>query len=167
MFKVGLISDTHNYLDPQVKEYFHDRDEIWHAGDFGGIQIADELRKIAPLVGVYGNIDGQDIRSVFPLHQRFNREGLNVWITHIGGIPGRYCIPIRDEIEKNPPDLFICGHSHILKISRDHSLEKMIYMNPGAAGKQGFQIFRTLVRFSISEGKLIDVEVINLGKLGE
>jgi len=167
MFKVGLISDTHNYLDPQVKEFFCDRDEIWHAGDFGSIHIADELKKIAPLVGVYGNIDGQDIRNVFPLHQRFNREGLDVWITHIGGIPGRYCIPIRAEIENNPPDLFICGHSHILKIARDHSLEKMIYMNPGAAGKQGFQVFRTLVRFSISEGKLIDVEVINLGKLGE
>ncbi len=166
MIKIGLISDTHHYLDPQVKEYFKDRDEIWHAGDFGSMQIADELEEIAPLVGVYGNIDGQDIRNVYPLHQRFEREGVDVWITHIGGIPGRYCIPIRPELEQNPPDLFICGHSHILKIARDHSLNKMIYMNPGAAGKQGFQVYRTVVRFSIVEGKLKDVEVINLGKLG-
>ncbi len=167
MIKIGLISDTHYYLDPQIKEYFADRDEIWHAGDFGNIEIASELQNIAPLIGVYGNIDGQDIRNEFPLHQRLNREGLDIWITHIGGIPGRYCIPIREEIDTNPPDLFICGHSHILKIARDHSLGKMIYMNPGAAGRQGFQVFRTVVRFSIDQGRLKDVEVINLGKMGE
>jgi uncharacterized protein len=167
MIRIGLISDTHNYLDPQIKEYFSDRDEIWHAGDFGSIKIADELKKIAPVVGVYGNIDGQDIRKSYPLHQRFKREGLDVWMTHIGGIPGRYCLPIREEIEKNPPDLFICGHSHILKISRDQSLDKMLYMNPGAAGKQGFQVYRTVVRFSIDKGKIHDVEVINLGKVRE
>ena len=166
MIKIGLISDTHHYLDPQVTEYFADRDEIWHAGDFGNIEIASELQNIAPLLGVYGNIDGQDIRNEFPLHQRLNREGLEIWITHIGGIPGRYCIPIREEINTNPPDLFICGHSHILKIARDHSLGKMIYMNPGAAGRQGFQVFRTVVRFSIDQGRLKDVEVINLGKMG-
>ncbi len=165
MIKIGLISDTHNYLDPQIKEYFADRDEIWHAGDFGNLKIAEELEKIAPVTGVYGNIDGQDIRKRYPLHQRFKKDEVNVWMTHIGGIPGRYCIPIRDEIEKNPPDLFICGHSHILKIARDHSLNKMIYMNPGAAGKQGFQVYRTVVRFTISKDKLQDVEVINLGKV--
>jgi uncharacterized protein len=166
MIKIGLISDTHNYLDPQIAEYFSDRDEIWHAGDFGTIEIAKELEKTAPVHGVYGNIDGQDIRSVYPLHQRFEREGIDVWMTHIGGIPGRYCLPIRQEIENNPPDLFICGHSHILKIARDHSLNKMLYMNPGAAGKQGFQVYRTVVRFAIKEGKILDVEVINLGKVG-
>lgn len=165
MIKIGLISDTHHYLDPQIMEYFADRDEIWHAGDFGTVLIANELRKIAPVIGVYGNIDGEDIRSEFPLHQRFTRNGLDVWMTHIGGIPGRYCIPIREEIENHPPGLFICGHSHILKIARDQSLNKMIYMNPGAAGKQGFQVYRTVVRFSIAMGKLKDVEVINLGKL--
>jgi uncharacterized protein len=167
MHKVGLISDTHNYLDPQVTEYFSDRDEIWHAGDFGSRSISVELNKIAPVIGVYGNIDGQDIRKVYPLHQRFNRDGVSVWITHIGGIPGRYCIPIREEIERNPPDLFICGHSHILKIARDQSLGKMLYMNPGAAGKQGFQVYRTIVRFAIHMGKIQDVEVINLGKIRE
>ena len=167
MIKIGLISDTHNYLDPQIADFFSDRDEIWHAGDFGSITISKELEKIAPVVGVYGNIDGQDIRSVYPLHQRFSREGVDVWITHIGGIPGRYCLPIKEEIESNTPDLFICGHSHILKIARDQSLNKMLYMNPGAAGKQGFQVYRTVVRFSIEDGKIFEVEVINLGKVGQ
>lgn len=167
MIKIGLISDTHGYLDPQVKEFFSDRDEIWHAGDFGNLKIAKELEKIAPLTGVYGNIDGQDIRNIYPLHQRFSREGMHIWITHIGGIPGRYCIPIREEIKNDPPDLFICGHSHILKIARDQELSKMLYINPGAAGKQGFQVHRTVVRFSIDCGKLKDLEVINLGHIGE
>lgn len=162
MIKIGLISDTHNYLDPQVFEYFEDCDEIWHAGDFGSLSIAEELQKIAPVVGVYGNIDGEDIRQVYPLHQRFEREGLKVWMTHIGGIPGRYCLPIRQEMETNPPELFVCGHSHILRISRDQDLNKMLYMNPGAAGKQGFQSQRTVIRFQIIEGKLHNVEVINL-----
>lgn len=166
MIKIGLISDTHNYLDPQVFEYFSDRDEIWHAGDFGSVEISKKLKKIAPVTGVYGNIDGQDIRGEYPLHQRFDKQGIDVWITHIGGVPGRYCIPIREEIERNPPDLFICGHSHILKIARDQSLNKMLYMNPGAAGKQGFQVYRTIVRFDISKGKIQNVEVINLGKTG-
>ncbi|MBD3615863.1 MAG: metallophosphoesterase family protein [Gracilimonas sp.] len=162
MIKIGLISDTHNYLDPQVFEYFEDCDEIWHAGDFGSISIADQLRKIAPVVGVYGNIDGKDIRQEFPLHQRFEREGLRIWMTHIGGIPGRYCIPIREELENDPPELFICGHSHILRISRDQDLDKMLYMNPGAAGKQGFQTHRTIIRFEINKRKIHNVEVINL-----
>ena len=167
MIKIGLISDTHNFLDPQIAEFFSDRDEIWHAGDFGTIAIAEELKKIAPVIGVYGNIDGQDIRKVYPLHQRFKREGIDVWMTHIGGIPGRYCIPIREEMYKNPPGLFICGHSHILKIARDQSLGKMLFMNPGAAGKQGFQVYRTVVRFAIDNGKIKDVEVVNLGKIRE
>ncbi len=167
MIKIGLIADTHGYLDPQVKEFFSDRDEIWHAGDFGDFSIAEDLEKIAPLIGVYGNIDGKDIRNVYPLHQRFEREGVRVWITHIGGIPGRYCIPIKGELTEDPPDLFICGHSHVLKIARDQELNKMLYMNPGAAGRQGFQVYRTVVRFSIDNGKVKDVEVINLGVQGE
>jgi hypothetical protein len=167
MRKIGLIADTHNYLDPQVGEYFQDRDEIWHAGDFGQIELADKLEEIAPVVGVYGNIDGADIKSKYPLHQRFEMEEVDVWMTHIGGVPGRYCIPIRQDIESNPPDLFICGHSHILKIARDHELDNMLYMNPGAAGKHGFQIYRTIVRFTLNSGRIEDVEVINLGKRGE
>ena|SRR5690554_6231572 len=162
MIKIGLISDTHSFLDPQVFDYFADRDEIWHAGDFGTIEIADELKKIAPLIGVYGNIDGLDIRREYPLHQRFKREGLDIWMTHIGGIPGRYCIPIRQEIENKTPELFVCGHSHILKIARDQDLNKMLYMNPGAAGKQGFQVHRTIIRMEIEDAAVQNVEVINL-----
>ncbi|MDR9415919.1 MAG: metallophosphoesterase family protein [Gracilimonas sp.] len=162
MIKIGLISDTHNYLDPQVLEYFEDRDEIWHAGDFGSIKIADRLNEIAPVVGVYGNIDGKDIRSVYPLHQHFVRDGIKIWMTHIGGIPGRYCLPIRKEMDNSPPDIFICGHSHILRIARDQDHNKMLYMNPGAAGRQGFQQQRTIIRFEIVEGKIHNVEVINL-----
>lgn len=162
MIKIGLISDTHNYLDPQVLDYFKDRDEIWHAGDFGNITIANQLKKVAPLIGVYGNIDGDDIRQEFPLHQRFVREGIDIWMTHIGGIPGRYCIPIRDQMDSNPPQLFVCGHSHILKIARDQNINKMLYMNPGAAGRQGFQVHRTILRFSIETGEIKNLEVINL-----
>ncbi len=165
--KIGLISDTHNFLDPQVADYFSDRDEIWHAGDFGNIEIASDLQKLAPVIGVYGNIDGEDIRKRYPLHQRFTKEGVDIWMTHIGGIPGRYCIPIRDELKKNPPDIFICGHSHILKIARDQSLQKMLYVNPGAAGRQGFHVERTIVRFELNEGKIEKMEVINLGAVGE
>lgn len=162
MVKIGLLSDTHNYLDAQINDYFSDRDEIWHAGDFGSIDIARSLETIAPVTGVYGNIDGKDIRDEFPLDQRFVKEGVDVWMRHIGGVPGRYCIPIREEIERNPPDLFICGHSHILRIARDQQLNKMIYMNPGAAGKQGFQVHRTIVRFELNNGRVENVEVIHL-----
>lgn len=163
MMKIGLISDTHGYLDTQVLDYFSDCDEIWHAGDFGDLKIADKLKKVAPLVGVYGNIDGQDIRREYPLHQRINREGVDIWMTHIGGIPGRYCIPIREDIEENTPDIFICGHSHILKVARDQKLNKMLYVNPGAAGKQGFQEYRTVIRFKVEDKNVFDMEVINLG----
>ncbi len=166
MIKVGLIADTHGYLDPQVNNYFEDRDEIWHAGDFGNWSVAERLQKIAPVTGVYGNVDGPDLRNEYPQHQRFEREGLRVWMTHIGGTPGRYALPIREEMEKDPPELFICGHSHILKIARDPELDKMIFMNPGAAGKYGFQVYRTCVRFNVYEGNVHDVEVINLGKQG-
>lgn len=162
MIKIGLISDTHGFLDPQVKEYFKECDEIWHAGDFGNMSIADSLREIAPVIGVYGNIDGADIRSEFPLHQRFNRDGLSIWMTHIGGIPNRYCIPIREEMNTNPPDIFVCGHSHILKIVRDEQSGNMLYINPGAAGKHGFQVERTIVRFEIASRKLQKMEVIHL-----
>ncbi len=164
MLKIGLISDTHHYLDPQIADYFTGVDEIWHAGDFGSVDVARKLEAIAPLTGVYGNIDGQDIRADYPLHQRFDKEGVDIWITHIGGNPGRYALPIKKDLEQNPPDLFICGHTHILKIARDHEKGSMIYMNPGAAGVHGFHEFRTVVRFGLENSKIVDVEVINLGK---
>jgi putative phosphoesterase len=163
MLRGGLIADTHNYLDPQVFEYFKECDEIWHAGDFCTIEIANQLKKIAPVIGVYGNIDGQDIRLDYPCHQRFTKEGVDVWITHIGGNPGRYAIPCKVEMETNPPDIFICGHSHILKIARDTKHTKTIYINPGAAGRQGFHFERTIVRFTLHQGKIDNVEVVNLG----
>ncbi|HAC14440.1 MAG TPA: YfcE family phosphodiesterase [Bacteroidetes bacterium] len=164
MVKIGLISDTHHYLDPKIREYFGSCDEIWHAGDFGTLELADELVKIAPVRGVYGNIDGTDIRQVYPLTLRFELEGMHFLMTHIGGNPGRYALPIRREVELNTPDVFICGHSHILKIVRDKQLNNMLYMNPGAAGKQGFQLHRTIVRFEIHAGKLQNMEVITLGE---
>mgnify|MGYP006422772321 FL=1 len=162
MVKVGLISDTHGYLDNQVLDFFEDCDEIWHAGDFGSLKIARALQEVAPLRGVYGNIDGNDIRKQYPLHERITIENLDVWITHIGGNPGRYCLPIRREIEHSPPDVFICGHSHMLKIARDKDNEDLLFINPGAAGKQGFHNERTIVRFTLDDGTLNNVQVINL-----
>ena len=163
MIRIGLISDTHSYFDPDIPEYFKDCDEIWHAGDFGVLEIADKLRKIAPLKGVYGNIDGQDIRQEFPHDLRFTSEGVDVFMTHIGGNPGRYALPIRNLIETNPPKLLICGHSHILKVARDPDNRKMLYINPGAAGRHGFQVMRTIMRFELHNGAVQNVEVINLG----
>jgi putative phosphoesterase len=166
--KIGLISDTHFYLDPAVLEHFKDCDEIWHAGDFGTIEVADALREIAPLRGVYGNIDGQDIRQEFPLRMRFQVNGLDVFMTHIGGTLGRYAIPCKDELLANPPDVFICGHSHILKIARDmNTPNRMLYLNPGAAGRHGFQEFRTIVRFEVDNGKMHNMDVITLGSRAE
>lgn len=162
--RIGLISDTHHWLDPKVADYFAGCHEIWHAGDFGTLAIADELRAIAPLRGVYGNIDGTDIRQEFPLKTRFTVEGVDVFMTHIGGTLGRYAIPCKDELLRTPPDVFICGHSHILRIARDpNTANRMLYLNPGAAGRHGFQEVRTIVRFEARAGKLHDMEVIQLG----
>lgn len=163
MIKVGLISDTHGYFDPEINEYFADRDEIWHAGDFGSAEVAKALQKIAPVTGVYGNVDGADIREAYPKHQRFTKGRVDIWMTHIGGKPGRYCLPILEELEKKLPDVFICGHSHILKIERDEDKNNMLFINPGAAGKQGLHKKRTAVRFEISNGQLNNMEVIKLG----
>lgn len=161
--RIGLISDTHSFLDPQVHHHFSACDEIWHAGDFGTAAIADELRKIAPLRGVYGNIDGQDIRKQFPHDLRFTAAGVDVFITHIGGRPGRYAIPVRGLLAENPPDIMICGHSHILNVARDPELKNMLFINPGAAGRHGFHTERTLVRFSVEAGRAFDLEVVRLG----
>jgi putative phosphoesterase len=163
MVKVGLIADNHDYLDPQVFEYFKDVDEIWHAGDFGTLKVAKDLENIAPVKGVHGNIDDQVIRDSYPYSNRFTVEGVDVWIVHIGGNPGRYSLPIRREMKKNPPNLFICGHSHILKIARDPDNKEMLFINPGAAGRQGFHTERTIIRFQVDNGSIDEVEVINLG----
>ncbi|MFH0867640.1 MAG: metallophosphoesterase family protein [Bacteroidota bacterium] len=163
MLLIGLLSDTHNYLHPRIIEFFKDVDEIWHAGDFGNITIANDLRKIKPLKGVYGNIDGQDVRIEFPKHQRFLCEKVDVWMTHIGGYPGKYDRSITQEIHLNPPKLFICGHSHILKVIYDKKL-KLLHINPGAAGKYGIHHKITAVRFVIDKTEIKKMEVLELSR---
>jgi len=163
MKRIGLISDTHGYLDPKLFKYFEECDEIWHAGDIGTIEITDRIEKVKPVIAVYGNIDGHDIRIVHPKNQRFMCEGVDVWITHIGGYPGRYSIDVREKIKRNPPKLFICGHSHILKVIYDKKNE-LLHINPGAAGKHGFHLVRTAVRFTIEKDRIKDLEIIELGK---
>ncbi len=166
MKRIGLISDTHGHLDPKVHEYFADMDEVWHAGDIGSIEILEELEERYELRAVQGNIDGADIRAKTPEDQRFELEGLRVWITHIGGRPGKYRERVRKGFEEERPDLFVCGHSHILKVEYDHK-EKLLYLNPGAAGKEGFHQVRTLLRFKLAEGTPFDMEAIELGKRGQ
>ncbi len=160
--KILLLSDTHSHIDDAMKRHASWAQEIWHAGDWGNIQVYDELKKIAPIRGVYGNIDGQDIRSEMPIHKKFVIEGLDVWITHIGGYPGHYNPEIRPLIQKSPPGLFISGHSHILKIMRDPKLG-LLHMNPGAAGLHGFHKMRTMIRFEINTGRVLNPAVIELG----
>ncbi len=163
MQRIALISDTHNYLDPKILKYFEECDQIWHAGDIGTISITDELSKIKPVIAVYGNIDGQDVRKVHPLNQLFMCEQVKIYITHIGGYPLRYSKEALEEIKKNRPKLFICGHSHILKVMYDKQY-KLLHINPGAAGNHGFHAVKTLVRFTIDGDKIKDLEVIELGK---
>ncbi len=162
MTRIGLLSDTHGYLDEAVFKYFADCDEIWHAGDFGTIELADQLAKFKPVRGVYGNIDGQDVRIVYPETQKFMCEGVKVWMTHIGGYPGRYPAKIKEKLLLHTPDLFICGHSHILKVMHDPKMH-FLHLNPGAAGKQGWHKIRTLLRFSVSDKKIHNLEAIELG----
>jgi len=162
MVKIGLISDTHSYLDDAVFKHFENCDEIWHAGDFGSIEVAGKLAAFKPFKGVYGNIDGGDIRKTYPENMRFKCENVDVWITHIGGYPDRYSPLVKPEIYTNPPQLFICGHSHILKVIYDKKIS-CLHINPGAAGKQGWQKVRTLIRFSIDDDKIKDLQIIELG----
>lgn len=162
MKRIGLISDTHGFLPPTIEKYFASCDEIWHIGDVGTVEIIKKLEKIKPLKGVYGNIDGQEIRQLFPKNLRFKCEEVDVWLTHIGGYPNRYSTDVREEIKKNPPNLFISGHSHILKVIYDQKLN-LLHINPGAAGNQGFHKVKTIVRFTIDKKEIKDLEVIELG----
>jgi putative phosphoesterase len=159
--RIGLISDTHNFLDPAVFEHFTNCDEIWHAGDFGCAAIAEQLQSFKPLKGVYGNIDGYDITSAYPEQLIFMCEEVKVMMRHIGGYPPRYNPATKKEILIHKPQLFISGHSHILKIMYDDKLN-CLHINPGAAGKQGWQKIRTLVRFAIDRNDIKDCEVIEL-----
>ncbi len=163
MKKIGLLSDTHGFIDPKIYTYFSEVDEIWHAGDVGTLDVIDELRKFKPLRGVYGNIDDYNIRKEFPEFIRFNCEDVEVLITHIGGRPGKFSTPTLLELKKGIPKLFICGHSHILLVKMDPK-NKMLCMNPGACGIKGFHSVKTLLRFSITGDRIHDLEVIEIGK---
>lgn len=158
MKRIGLLSDTHGFFDPLLRQFFMECDEIWHAGDIGNLETADEIASFRPLVAVYGNVDDARVRTVYPLHQRFNCEDVLVWLTHIGGYPGNYERSLMRELQLSPPALFISGHSHILKVIHDPKFN-LLHINPGAAGKQGFHHVRTAVRFSISGPRIHDLEV--------
>lgn len=162
MKTIGLISDTHSFLDPRVLHHFEQVDEILHAGDVGDLRIIDALERIAPVRAVYGNIDDQQIRAELPLHQKFTLEGIKVWMTHIGGYPPRYSPRILKGLEVIRPGLFICGHSHICKIKFDKG-RNCLHMNPGAAGNHGFHKVRTLIRFQLNKTAFENVSVIELG----
>ena len=168
MKQIGLISDTHGYFDDAVFDYFKDCDEVWHAGDFGSISLVDDLRNglnaignNALIRGVYGNIDGIDIRSIYPEKLQFDCEGIKVLIQHIGGYPGRYAPGIKKLITENNIKLFISGHSHILKVMYDEALG-CLHINPGAAGKQGWHKVKTIIRFKIEGNDIKDCEVIEM-----
>jgi putative phosphoesterase len=148
-------------MDKQILSFCEGSDEIWHAGDIGSVKVTDELSKIAPVRGVYGNIDGTELRALFPLDQKFNIEEVSVWITHIGGYPGRYHPRVRKSIVEQRTKLFISGHSHILKVMPDKKLG-LLHMNPGAIGKQGFHNVRTMLRFSITGKDIHDLEVVEI-----
>lgn len=158
-----MLSDTHGHMDETILKYAAQADEVWHAGDIGNLSVTDRLKALKPVRGVYGNIDDHVIQKEFPENNRFMCEGVDVWITHIGGYPNRYKVRVRDEIRSNPPRLFICGHSHILKVMHDKKLG-LLHMNPGACGKHGFHQVRTMLRFVIDGEKISDLEVVELGK---
>lgn len=161
MTRIGLLSDTHSYLDPTLFAHFDACDEIWHAGDVGAATVAEQLRAFRPLRIVAGNIDAE---RDYPADERFELEGFSVWMTHIGGAPPRYNPTVRPQLLGNAPDLFVCGHSHILKVVRDPKLSNLLYLNPGAAGKTGFHLLRTCLRFTLDAGRISDMQVIELGK---
>ncbi|MBP6458930.1 MAG: metallophosphoesterase family protein [Crocinitomicaceae bacterium] len=163
MTKIGLLSDTHSYLDPKIFHYFAEVDEIWHAGDIGSIEVIDKLKAFKPLRAVYGNIDDHIIRTEFPEFNRFSCEKVEVLITHIAGKPGKYAKPAFDALNQKKPKLFICGHSHILLVKMDTKYN-MLWMNPGACGNKGFHSVKTILRFEIDGEKIQNLEAIELGK---
>lgn len=161
---IGLISDTHGLFGPEFRDFFKDVDQIWHAGDFGGgLALAEEIAAFKPLLGVAGNCDNYNLRYEHPLHRFFECGGLRILMTHIGGYPGRYDRRALELIEELKPDVFVCGHSHILKVMRDLKRD-MLVLNPGAAGMQGFHLVRTALRFRIEDGRICDMEVFELEK---
>lgn len=163
MTKVGLLSDTHGYLDPKIFDYFKEVDEIWHAGDIGDIIVMDKLASFKPLKGVHGNIDDHIIRAEYPEELTFMCENVKVSLTHIGGKPGKYYRKAHELIQKEKPNLFVCGHSHILLVKMDPNYN-MLWMNPGACGIKGFHQVKTILRFQIDGERIENLEVIEIGK---
>lgn len=163
MKKILLLSDTHSHIDDDILKYVKQADEVWHAGDIGNLKVTDAIKALKPIRAVYGNIDDAKARVEFPEHNRFLCENVDVWITHIGGYPNKYDIRVKNEIFKNPPKLFICGHSHILKVINDKTLN-LLHMNPGAVGKYGLHKVRTMLRFTIDGSKIDNLEVIEFKK---
>lgn len=163
LMKIGLLSDTHGYLDQRIIEHFNDCDEIWHAGDFGSMEVVHAISSRWKLRGVHGNIDDPSIRSDFPVENTFELDGLKVYLTHIGGYPPIYTPLIRKKLDLINPDLFICGHSHIIRIMKDQE-RKILHINPGAAGMQGFHKIRSIVRLEIRNREIKNLQVIELGK---
>jgi putative phosphoesterase len=164
--KIGLLSDTHGWIHPRLFDHFAGCDEIWHAGDIGNIETADKIAAFKPLKAVYGNIDNNIVRSVYEETLIFIAEEIKVWLTHIGGTPGHYDRKILPALYENRPDLFICGHSHVAKVMYDKKAG-FLYMNPGAAGYNGFHRFMTAIRFQIDGKNIHDLEVIELGERGK
>jgi len=162
MKKIGIISDTHGYIDERILYFLSDRDEIWHGGDWGTIEVSDKLSKTCPVRGVYGNIDGQELRLTYPEVAKFTCEGLKILIVHIGGYPGHYSQLARKEIMDFKPDIFISGHSHITKVMRDKTYN-LLHINPGAAGISGFHKVRTLILLEIDGKEIKNVRVVELG----
>lgn len=162
MTRIGLLSDTHSYLDPQIFAHFDTCDEVWHAGDVGNLALVEQLKAFRPLRIVSGNIDRET--SDLPGNQRFSLDGLDIWMTHIGGTPPTYNPTVRAALLLDPPGIFVCGHSHVLKIVRDPAKRNLLFINPGAAGRTGFHLMRTAVRFSLDAGRITDMQVIELGK---
>jgi putative phosphoesterase len=163
MTKILLLSDTHSYIDNDILKYVKQVDEVWHAGDIGDLDVTDKIKALKPLRAVYGNIDDAKARLEFPENSRFMCENVSVFMTHIGGYPPKYNIRTRDLIKENPPRIFICGHSHILKVMPDKRYN-LIHMNPGAVGKHGFHKVRTMLRFTIDGHKIENLEVIEFPK---
>ncbi len=161
MKKILLLSDTHSFIDTQILKFVKQADEVWHAGDIGDLHVTDTIKKLKPLRAVFGNIDDADARLEFPLDNKFTVEKVTVWMTHIGGYPNKYDPRIREEIKRNSPKIFISGHSHILKVQFDKKLN-LLHLNPGAAGNHGFHKVRTLLRFTLDNGDIKNLEVIEL-----
>ncbi len=161
MRKIGLLSDTHGFLEPKLFEFFKSCDELWHAGDFGNLEIADQLAAFKPLRGVYGNIDDHKVRAVYPKHLKFKCEEVKVWMTHIGGYPGHYDISVRPGLLDEAPNLFVCGHSHILRVMFDKKFS-FLYLNPGASGHYGFHKVKTFLRFEIEGSNIKNLEILEL-----